>query len=206
MGFWCLIFHWVYWCQQTGGHPTLICSLFLTFLSPRPLQLSVCSKALFLIQVFLGCKFCPSLLETVGLRDITWYTREFSMFSVRFSSKNCPSTRCASDANIVCWQKKIAHFMVLSCLVYSSTLKMETIYSSERSVYFRPTTRLYVPGHRTLHSHGYGNLTPNNLTAMFITVCCFLPHSPHANIKSPYCKQNVVMFILLIFIVLLCHQ
>jgi hypothetical protein len=58
--------------------------------------------ALFLTQVYRGSKFCPSVLETVGLRILVRYIRDFSMFSVCSSSKNCPSARCASAANVVC--------------------------------------------------------------------------------------------------------
>jgi hypothetical protein len=36
-------------------------------------------------------------------------------------------------------------FTLVSCSAYSSTLKMETIYSSEMSVEFQRTTRRYIP-------------------------------------------------------------
>jgi hypothetical protein len=58
--------------------------------------------ALFLIQVYCGLKYCPSLLEAVSLRVPTRYLRDFSMFNFSPSSKNCPSSRCASAANVVC--------------------------------------------------------------------------------------------------------
>jgi hypothetical protein len=58
--------------------------------------------ALSLTQVYRGSKFCPSVLETVGLRVPVRYITHFSMFSVCSSSKNCPSARCASAANVVC--------------------------------------------------------------------------------------------------------
>jgi hypothetical protein len=57
--------------------------------------------ALFLIQVYLGAKFCPSVLEIVGLRVPVRYIREFVLFNVCPLCKNCPSARCASAANIV---------------------------------------------------------------------------------------------------------
>jgi hypothetical protein len=44
-------------------------------------------------------------------------------------------------------------FTLLSCLVYSSTLKMEAIFSSETSLDFQRTTRLYIPVDRTLNNH-----------------------------------------------------
>jgi hypothetical protein len=55
--------------------------------------------ALFLIQVYIGSKFCP-LLEIVGLRIPTRYIRDFALFNVCSSSKSCPSTSCAPAANV----------------------------------------------------------------------------------------------------------
>jgi hypothetical protein len=42
------------------------------------------------------------------------------------------------------------YLMLVSYLAYSSTLKMETKYSSETSVDFQLTTRSYMPEERTL--------------------------------------------------------
>jgi hypothetical protein len=47
----------------------------------------------------------------------------------------------------------------MSYLAYSSTLKMEAIYSSEASVNFQRTTRRYIPENVTLHNNRYENLT-----------------------------------------------
>jgi hypothetical protein len=58
--------------------------------------------ALFLNQAYRGLKYCPSLLEAVGLRVPTRNLRDFSMFNFSTSLKNCPSARCASAANVVC--------------------------------------------------------------------------------------------------------
>jgi hypothetical protein len=49
-------------------------------------------------------------------------------------------------------------FTLVSCLSYSSTLKMETTCSSETSVDFQRTTLSYVTEDRTLHKHRCGNL------------------------------------------------
>jgi hypothetical protein len=43
-------------------------------------------------------------------------------------------------------------FMLASCSAYSSTLKMEAIYSSETSVDFQRIIRRYIPEDGTLHS------------------------------------------------------
>jgi hypothetical protein len=58
--------------------------------------------ALFLIQVYLGSKLCPSVLETVGLRVPTRHLRDFPLFHVCPNFKSRPSARCASAANVVC--------------------------------------------------------------------------------------------------------
>jgi hypothetical protein len=58
--------------------------------------------ALFLVEVYLCYQFCPSVLETVGLRGPAWYVRDSFLFNVCPSSKTCPSSRCASAANVVC--------------------------------------------------------------------------------------------------------
>jgi hypothetical protein len=58
--------------------------------------------ALFLTQDYFGFKFCPSVLEIVGLRVPARHIRDFALFNVCSSSKNCPSARCASAANVVC--------------------------------------------------------------------------------------------------------
>jgi hypothetical protein len=49
-------------------------------------------------------------------------------------------------------------FKLVSCSAYSSTVKMETISSSETSVDFKRTTRRYVPQDSTLHDHRCENL------------------------------------------------
>jgi hypothetical protein len=58
--------------------------------------------SLFLTQVYFGFKFCPSVLEIVGLTVPSRYIRDFAMFNVFSSFNNCPSARCASAANVVC--------------------------------------------------------------------------------------------------------
>jgi hypothetical protein len=43
-------------------------------------------------------------------------------------------------------------FMLVSCLTYSSTLKMEAVCSSETPVYFQLSTQLCIPEDRTVHN------------------------------------------------------
>jgi hypothetical protein len=49
-------------------------------------------------------------------------------------------------------------FYAGSCLVYSSTLKMEALFSSETSIDIERTTRRYIPEDSTLHNHRCENL------------------------------------------------
>jgi hypothetical protein len=58
--------------------------------------------ALFLIQIYLGSKLCPSVLETVGHRVPIRHLRDFSLFHVCPNFKSRPSARCVSAANFVC--------------------------------------------------------------------------------------------------------
>jgi hypothetical protein len=54
-------------------------------------------------QVYLGSKFCPSVLDNIhGLQVPARYIRDFALFNVWSSSRNCPSARFASDANAAC--------------------------------------------------------------------------------------------------------
>jgi hypothetical protein len=55
------------------------------------------------------------------------------------------------------------------CLVYSSTLKIEVICSSETSVDFQRTTWRYIPEDRTLHNHRSEDLNSDN-------VCLYSAH------------------------------
>jgi hypothetical protein len=56
----------------------------------------------FFTQLYRGSKFCPFVLEIVGLRVPARYIRDSTLFSVSSSSRYCPSARCASAANVVC--------------------------------------------------------------------------------------------------------
>jgi hypothetical protein len=49
--------------------------------------------------------------------------------------------------------------MLVYCLVYFSTLKMEAIYLFKMSVDFHRITSHYIPEDRTLHNHGCENFT-----------------------------------------------
>jgi hypothetical protein len=57
---------------------------------------------LFLLAVYNGYKFCPSLLETAGIRFPIRNFRDFPPLAVGFLRKNCPSARYATAANTVC--------------------------------------------------------------------------------------------------------
>jgi hypothetical protein len=54
-----------------------------------------------------------------------------------------------------------ACFMLVSCLAYSSTLKMEVVCSSEMSVDFHQTLQCYTPEDGAAHSHCCENFISN---------------------------------------------
>jgi hypothetical protein len=56
---------------------------------------------------------------------------------------------------------------LVSCLAYSSTLKMEAILSSETSVEFYQTARRYASKDRSLHSHRCENLIANKIIVSY---------------------------------------
>jgi hypothetical protein len=55
----------------------------------------------YFFQVYRGFKSCASLLENVSLRVRPSNLRDFSLFCVCPSNKQCPSARCACAANAV---------------------------------------------------------------------------------------------------------
>jgi hypothetical protein len=55
----------------------------------------------FLLNVYNGSNFCPTLLETFGLRLPNRNFRDFKLFHVNLNRRNCPSAKCASAANAI---------------------------------------------------------------------------------------------------------
>jgi hypothetical protein len=68
------------------------------------------SDARFLHNVYNGSKFCPTLLETVGLRVPNRNFGDFKLFHVDLNRRNCPSARCASTANAISRDSMIGLF------------------------------------------------------------------------------------------------
>jgi hypothetical protein len=75
---------------------------------------------------------------------------------------------------------------LVSCSVYSSTLKMEAIYSSDTSVEFQRTTSRFIPEGSTLHNHRCENLkscilcvesSPNS-TVQWLALVLHILHFP----------------------------
>lgn len=67
---------------------------------------------IFLVQVYLGSKFCLSLLNTSGLRVCGQNFRDFSLSCS--SIKNCPYARCTSPINVVCRDAHVFETKTLS--------------------------------------------------------------------------------------------
>jgi hypothetical protein len=72
--------------------------LIASFLSSITVMLFFLTLALFLIQDYLVSKFCPSVLESIGLRVPAQYIGDFALFSICSSCKICPSPGYASAA------------------------------------------------------------------------------------------------------------
>jgi hypothetical protein len=95
-------------------------------------------------------------------------------------------------------------FTPVSCLAYSSTLKIEATCSSEASVDFQRTTRRYIPEYKSLHYHRCENLKSYKLCLVliwffYLSFLYLLPMSisflcPHAC----SCPLGYPMFYLLI--------
>jgi hypothetical protein len=88
-------------------------------------------------------------------------------------------------------------FLVLSCLVHSSTLKTEAVCSSETSVDFYQTTWHYTPEDSTLHNHQCENLKskrnfsyPKHLNIQnfhnYLNLVSFLLHFTFPSLYGPY--------------------
>jgi hypothetical protein len=66
-----------------------------------------------LLNVYTGSKFCPTLLDTVGLHVPNRNFRNFKLFHVSFNRRNCHSARCASAANAI--SRNTCIFNGMSC-------------------------------------------------------------------------------------------
>jgi hypothetical protein len=64
-------------------------------------------------------------------------------------------------------------FTLVSCSVYSSTLKMEVIYFSEVSVEFQRTIWCYIPKDIALHNHCFENIISYTVSKMSYTKSSF---------------------------------
>jgi hypothetical protein len=62
--------------------------------------------ALFLTEAYLCSKYFPFRFEAVDLRFPTRYIRDFSLFDVCYSSKNCPAGFTSVDG-IICMKSNI---------------------------------------------------------------------------------------------------
>jgi len=51
----------------------------------------------FLLNVYYGSNFCPTLLETAPLREPNRNLRDFTLFNIDLTHRNCPSASSVSD-------------------------------------------------------------------------------------------------------------
>jgi hypothetical protein len=91
--------------------------------------------------------------------SIFWDIRPFSLLNVnrpfgRICRVHLQRRRISQTKNLLL----DTCLMLVSCIAYSSTLKMEAMCSSETSGYFQRTTHRYIPENRTLHNHSCENL------------------------------------------------
>jgi hypothetical protein len=86
----------------------------------------------------------------IGIYDVLRHDRYSFVKRKRSRTKKNVSTHIRSHFQPECLPPA---FTLLSCSVYSSTLKMVAICSSETSVDFQRTKRRYVSDDRTLHNH-----------------------------------------------------
>jgi hypothetical protein len=96
-------------------------------------------------------------------------------YALNIEPKRCifwEITPCSPYSTDVSEERDSASFILVSYLVYSSTLKMESACPSETSVEFQRTTRRYIPEDRTLHNHRCENHKSN--TCLLLASCWFL--------------------------------
>jgi hypothetical protein len=113
----------------------------------RSLRASLRSSAGLLTScTFWKCKYAPSThLPNLFLAIIT-------------SQPQLTAQSFRQSKHITCMKQTegraplAGSFMPVSCLPYSSTLKMEAVCSSETSVDFQRTTRRYIPEYSTRHA------------------------------------------------------
>jgi hypothetical protein len=81
----------------------------------------------FLVKVYSGCKFCPCLLETVGIEAPSRNFTNLPLFTVGSSRKSCPSARRASAASNVCEDVDIYKHVVMLKHILKNLLVCVTV-------------------------------------------------------------------------------
>jgi hypothetical protein len=104
----------------------------------------------------------------VGQKRLGYIRVEFHFFHLNYCLTGCD----------IMWQAISLQFvsclLLIACLAYCSTLKMESVFSSETSLNFYRTTRRHVPWDGTLHSYRCESLISNiTLTLLFLFA---MPH------------------------------
>jgi hypothetical protein len=134
--------------------------------------------AIFVINVFLGFKSCPSTMDIIGLREPTRNLRDFPLFHVSSSYKNCLSGRCASAANSVCNQLDVfrRQIVTLRQMWYYFTTLLQGVLITYLSIL------LFVCRFWLCLFH----LCPVHCPLLFVLVCCTVSVIGHLAVDSAH--------------------
>jgi hypothetical protein len=108
--------------------------------------------------------------------------------SISWDITQCSPLSVNRRYGVTCSALLATCFRLVSCLAYSSTLKMDATCSSKTSVDFQRTTRCYISENKTLHK-GHCSLIMSLLTFL----CILLDHSGHHFSETLYPRNTVLL-------------
>jgi hypothetical protein len=131
-----------------------------------------------IINVLLGSKSCSSTMDIIGLRVPTRNLRDFPLFHVISSYKNCPSGRCATAANLACKQLDVfrRQIVTLSQMWYYCTTLLQGVLINNLSI------PLFV----CLFWLCWFHLSPVHCPLLFVFVCCAVSVIGHLAVGSAH--------------------
>jgi hypothetical protein len=172
--------------------------------------LATCFHAIFLFGLF----FYPEDGVDIFLRNVSWLSTDYTALCPRRQNMFCYHfiplcSKYSSQQPLLkqlvnrcfettCRRLPLA-FTLVSCLAYSSILKMESTYSSETSVDFQRTTRRYVPEDRTCSATMSFLYVPNiHLNNLFSNNCLFSSLNVRRQVSHPNKTTNNIMILYII--------